>query len=201
MVKGWGDEPPLPPASRPPSAVYLPGTSCGAAGGRSSPPRTASPAPASAPAPRAAEGSRALPRVCERRRGRRPRAPSRRRRRWERRLQRGRPRKEAARLEPRRECGPRARLAQTRRADWWAARAGGDGQGHEPMRRRQGAGAGASGRGAAEGGGAGKLRAAERWEQRAPLLCSPRPPGFVGTRCGETAEGNCGPRACASEFA
>lgn len=37
---------------------YLPGTSCAAAGGRSSPPRIASPAPASAPAPEAAAGER-----------------------------------------------------------------------------------------------------------------------------------------------
>lgn len=63
------------------SSVYLPGTSCGAAGGRSSPPRTASPAPASAPAPGVAECSGALPRTREQHFGRRPRAPFRCRRR------------------------------------------------------------------------------------------------------------------------
>lgn len=58
MVAPWGrgevDKGPgatRPPLSPAPFAVYLPGTSCGAAGGRFLPPRRASPAPASAPAP------------------------------------------------------------------------------------------------------------------------------------------------------
>lgn len=83
-VTGAGGDEAFPPPSLK-LAVYLPGTSCGAAGGRSSPPQRASPAPASALAPEAAECSGAQPRACEHCFGRRPPAPYRCRRRRRRR--------------------------------------------------------------------------------------------------------------------
>lgn len=62
-------------------AVYLLGTSCGAAGGRFSPHRRASPVPVSAPAPGAAECSGARPSAHEQYFALRPLAPYRSRRR------------------------------------------------------------------------------------------------------------------------